>query len=325
MELLNGPQAVAHAARACGVQCVIGHGETSKAVKALKSEAYAPDVLDLHGESAVSAAAARTLGGQRCIIECAQDLKSLALARLPVVCTAPEPKNWSIVLAPSGAQEIIDDIVLAYALSERALLPTAVVVDALSAETSESVELPAEKIVKGFLGSTALDKNHARFARRDLEGIAQAQKALETAKASLPKLSQEWKKRSRRTLEPFETFMLEDAELALVTFGSSVPNARLAVQAMRKQGEKVGLLRLHMLRPWPESEIQTALQNVSRIAVIDSQVSLGSWSKLYQGVKTWYAGFASNFIAGGLLTVQDFIDIAHRLRAASAPERVWMI
>jgi pyruvate/2-oxoacid:ferredoxin oxidoreductase alpha subunit len=325
MQLLNGPQAVANAARVCGISCIIGHEAVSKTAQSLKDEGYSPEILDVHGESATSAAAARTLAGQRCLIENAQELKSLALARLPVVCTTAEPKNWSLVLAPLNIQEILDDTILAYALAEKSLLPAAVIIDKLSTETFESVELPPEKMIKNFLGQLKLDKFHAKFARYDLEGRAQAQKAMDIAQAEIPKLSQEWKKRFRRTLEPFEAFMLEDAELAIVTFGSWSSNAKLAVQELRKQGEKVGLLRLHVLRPWPEQEIHALLQNVSRIAVVDSQISLGSWSKMYQGIKTWYAGFASNFIAKNLLTVQDFIDIARRLHAASAPERVWMI
>ncbi len=107
MQLMNGPDAVAHALRACGVQCVIGHGNLAKTVQALMTEQYRPEILDLHGESAISAAAARTLACQRCLIEGAQELKSLALARMPVVCTAPEPKNWSIALAPQGASFLL--------------------------------------------------------------------------------------------------------------------------------------------------------------------------------------------------------------------------
>ncbi|MEM7815189.1 MAG: hypothetical protein QXF55_02530 [Candidatus Aenigmatarchaeota archaeon] len=325
MELLSGPQAVAHAARAAGVGCVIGHDAVSKAARALKGETWASELLDLHGDSATSAAAARTLAGQRCLVENAQSTKPLALARLPVVCTSPEPKNWSIVLAPANAQEALDDAILAYALAEKSLLPATVVIDKLLVETSETVEIPPEKAVKSFLGALSLDKQHARFARYDLEGCALAQRAMDAAKATIPKLSQEWKKRFRRTLEPFEAFMVEDAELAFVTYGSCSSNARLAVQALRQQGEKVGLLRLHVLRPWPEAELHAVLQNVSRLAVVDGQISFGTWSKLYQGIKTWHAGFASDFIASDVLTAQDFIDIAHRLRAASAPERVWMV
>lgn len=325
MQFVNGPQAVAHAARACGVSCVTGHGAISKAVQSLKTEAYQPELLDIHADSAISAAAARTLANQRCLVEDAQELKSLALSHMPVVCTSAEPKNWSIVLAPASVQETIDDTILAYALSKQALLPVNIIIDKLAEQTFETAELLPEKIVRNFLGPLTLDKAHAKFARYDLEGKVQAQKALDAARALLPKLSQEWKKRSRRTLEPFESFMIEDAELAIVTFGTYSSNAKLAVQKLREQGEKVGLLRLHMLRPWPESELHAVLQNVSRLAVVDNQVSLGSWSKLYQGIKTWYTGFASNFIVGDLLTVQDFIEIANRLRAASAPERVWMI
>lgn len=291
----------------------------------MTSETYQPEILDMTGDSAISASTSRTLAGQRCLIENVQNVKDLANARLPVICTSPTPKNWSIVFAPATAQEAIDDAIVARALAERVLLPATLVTDKLLEETFESAELPPEKTTKNFLGALKLDKNHAKFARTDLEGSTQAQKAMEMAAMLFPKLSQEWKKRSRRLLVPFETFMFEDAETVLVVFGSSSGNAKLAVQSLRGQGQKIGLLRLHMLRPWPEQELHTLLQNVSRLAVIDSQIVLGGWSKLYHQIRTCYTGFTSNFITKNMVTVQDFIDIAQRLRAASAPERVWMI
>jgi pyruvate ferredoxin oxidoreductase alpha subunit len=186
-------------------------------------------------------------------------------------------------------------------------------------------EFLSGKILQNCIGGLKIDKNHSKFARYDLDGCAKAQNAMDAAKALIPVISDEWKKRSRRTLEPFETLMMEDAEFAIVAFGSCSGNAKLAVQRLRQQGEKVGMIRMHMLRPWPEQELHSILQNVSRIAVVDSQISLGSWSKLYQGIKSWYTGFASNFIAGDMLSVNDFTDIVRRLRSSSAPERVWMI
>jgi pyruvate/2-oxoacid:ferredoxin oxidoreductase alpha subunit len=73
-----------------------------------------------------------------------------------------------------------------------------------------------------------------------------------------------------------EAVMVEDAETVLVTAGSITSTARLAIRELRRQGHKVGLLKLRLFRPFPREAVQEALRGKKRIAVIDRNISLGS-------------------------------------------------
>jgi pyruvate/2-oxoacid:ferredoxin oxidoreductase alpha subunit len=70
--------------------------------------------------------------------------------------------------------------------------------------------------------------------------------------------------------------MVEDAETVIVTAGSITSTARLVIKDLRKQGHKVGLLKLRLFRPFPREAVQQILAGKKKIAVIDRNFSLGS-------------------------------------------------
>jgi pyruvate ferredoxin oxidoreductase alpha subunit len=73
-----------------------------------------------------------------------------------------------------------------------------------------------------------------------------------------------------------EGYQLEDAETAIVAMGSICGTIKDAIDEMRAEGKKVGLLRIRVFRPFPSAEIAQALAKVKRVAVLDKNVSLGS-------------------------------------------------
>jgi pyruvate ferredoxin oxidoreductase alpha subunit len=80
----------------------------------------------------------------------------------------------------------------------------------------------------------------------------------------------------RNYVSPVESYRLEDADTALVAMGSISGTVKDAVDELRAAGEKVGLLRIRNFRPFPSAEIRKALSGVSRVAVLDKNISLGS-------------------------------------------------
>ena len=54
----------------------------------------------------------------------------------------------------------------------------------------------------------------------------------------------------------FEEYMLDDAEYAIVAFGSAARIAKKSIEIARSQGIKVGLLRPITLWPFPTKEVQ---------------------------------------------------------------------
>jgi pyruvate ferredoxin oxidoreductase alpha subunit len=73
-----------------------------------------------------------------------------------------------------------------------------------------------------------------------------------------------------------DEYRTEDAETVLVAMGSVCGTIKDAVDEMRAEGKKVGLLRIRVFRPFPSEEIAKALSKAKRIAVLDKNISLGA-------------------------------------------------
>ncbi|GEM_PF-2290552 len=328
MQLLNSYEAAAQAAVLSRAGCVIGNNDITKSVARTKD--FSCEIFDTNSEeTAISAAVGRVLQGKRVMLTDLVWLKPAAHYRVPMVSISPGFRNWGLNLLPASAQEALEMVLVGYSWSEdrKVLLPVNVVIDRLGASTFEPVELPGQKIIDNMLGELKLEKydKHMQYAGHDLEQSAQLAKAVENAYKAVPEFSQNWKKRFKKPFELVEKFQLEDAELAIVAYGSSSGNAKLAVQKLRQEGMKVGLLRIKSITPLPEKEIAEALKGAKRIAVVDRQVLTGAWSKLYYLVKAAHAGFTSNFITSDSMSVSDFVEIAKRLKSAEGPERIWLI
>ena len=103
-----------------------------------------------------------------------------------------------------------------------------------------------------------------------------AQVSMDSVKGIAVQVDQEFKKEFGRGYGIIESIMIEDAEVVIVTAGSITSTARLTIEDLRKQGEKVGLLKVRLFRPFPAEAIQVALRGKKKIAVIDRNISLGS-------------------------------------------------
>src|SRR5512137_2176622 len=73
-----------------------------------------------------------------------------------------------------------------------------------------------------------------------------------------------------------EGYQLDDAETAIVAMGSICGTIKDAIDEMRSAGEKVGLLKIRVFRPFPSEEIAKALSTVKRVAVLDKNISIGA-------------------------------------------------
>ncbi|MCX6693850.1 MAG: pyruvate synthase subunit PorA [Methanomicrobiales archaeon] len=73
-----------------------------------------------------------------------------------------------------------------------------------------------------------------------------------------------------------ESYRLDDAETVFIAMGSICGTVKDAIDQMRDEGEKVGLLRIRCFRPFPLEEVRAALRNAAVVAVLDRNISLGS-------------------------------------------------
>ena len=81
-----------------------------------------------------------------------------------------------------------------------------------------------------------------------------------------------------------EAFMMEDAEYVLVMSNSFTIKGKAAIKDFREKGIKVGLLRLRLIRPFPDSELRRLLSKKKAAAVIDQNISPGSGGILFKDV-----------------------------------------
>jgi pyruvate ferredoxin oxidoreductase alpha subunit len=70
----------------------------------------------------------------------------------------------------------------------------------------------------------------------------------------------------------------------IVVAGSAAGTAKDAVDAMRKVGKNVGLLKIKMFRPFPHEEIVHLLQHVKNIAVLDRSMAQGTYPPIYSDI-----------------------------------------
>jgi len=72
-----------------------------------------------------------------------------------------------------------------------------------------------------------------------------------------------------------EAYRCEGADLILMTAGAITSTARVAVDALREKGRKVGLLKLRLFRPFPKDEVLEVIRHAEKVAVVDRSLSLG--------------------------------------------------
>ena len=102
-------------------------------------------------------------------------------------------------------------------------------------------------------------------------------KALKDSQEIIEKAGKEFGKLFGRDYSAMvEGYHLEDAETVLVAMGSICGTTKDAIDEMRAEGKKVGLLKIRVFRPFPSGDLAQALSGAKRVAVLDKNISLGS-------------------------------------------------
>ena len=194
--------------------------------------------------------------------------------------------GWIQFYCENG-QEALDSVIQAFRIAERVCLPVMISMEAFFvSHFMEVVDLPEQDQVDRFL--PPLDLPH-RFdvdkpgflvpvvsseLYRKYKHMAQA--AMDSVKETAGRVDAEFREEFGRGYGIIEPVLLEGADLVLVTAGSITSTARLVLKDLRKQGKKIGLLKLRLFRPFPREAVQQALRGKKRIAVIDRNISLGN-------------------------------------------------
>ncbi|MDP2845525.1 MAG: pyruvate synthase subunit PorA [Candidatus Methanoperedens sp.] len=70
-------------------------------------------------------------------------------------------------------------------------------------------------------------------------------------------------------------YMLDDAEIVIMAMGSVIGTIKDTIDALRSEGESVGLLKVRSFRPFPAEAIKNALKNAKTVVTLDKNISIG--------------------------------------------------
>jgi pyruvate ferredoxin oxidoreductase alpha subunit len=199
--------------------------------------------------------------------------------------------GWQLVWVDSP-QEALDTALIAYRVAEdrRVFLPCAISCDGAFLTHSQAlVNIPTQEQVTAFLprynrGDLLLHPDNpitvAPQANEDwlMEIRRQTAAAMERSPGVIREAYQDFEKIfGRKYGNPFfEEYKTEDADVVLVGMGTLSTPVKVAIREMRKEGKKVGLIRVRWFRPFAAEELAKTLGRFKAVGVIDRDFSLGS-------------------------------------------------
>jgi pyruvate ferredoxin oxidoreductase alpha subunit len=211
--------------------------------------------------------------------------------------------GW-VQLYAEDIQEASDLHLQAYRIAEHpeVLLPVMVCMDGfVLTHAYEPVELISQEEADAFLPPYRpqyylTPKNPLTFGAMlgpdaYMEARYQLDKALRDSAKIIEEVALEFQKKLGRfqgTL--IDTYQVEGAEIVLVAMGSVVSTIKEAIDTLRKEGEKVGVLKVRAFRPFPKEEICEALGGAKEVLVLDRAFSPGSGSVLTNEVRAAFCG-----------------------------------
>ncbi len=239
-------------------------------------------------------------------------------ARLPIVITnvsramAPPWSVWvdhmdSIAQRDTGwlqffcssNQEVLDTTIMAYKVCEsrNVMLPAMVIEDAfILSHTSEPVDLPDQEAIDSFLPSFSPElkvevgrpMGFGSLVKPDqyMEFRYKAMLAMKAARERILRVEKEFKQVFGREYGGLlENYRCDDAEVVLVAAGSTAATAMDVVDSLREKGQKVGLARLRVFRPFPHEEFRALASKVAGIAVLDRSYTFGVSGAFFTEIK----------------------------------------
>jgi pyruvate ferredoxin oxidoreductase alpha subunit len=207
--------------------------------------------------------------------------------------------GW-IQIWSENAQESYDNVIQAFRIGEHMdiRLPVMVCLDGfIISHSIERMEYLEDQQVKDFVGPfknflPLLDldkpKSYGPLILADLyHEYKRAQHEIMTkVKDVVLDVAQEFEKLSGRKYGLFETYRLEDADIAIVILNSAAGTTKDVIDEFRDKGIRAGLLKPRLFRPFPYAEVADALKHTKAVCVMDRADSFGGHGPLFMEVSS---------------------------------------
>ena len=197
-------------------------------------------------------------------------------------------------------QEALDLALMAYAVAEDAdvLTPFMVNLDGFAlTHTYETVDVPDAADADAFLppyaaancfdfdepkniGYSAGPEYNRYFKYYEHKDMLAAERVIDRVEEKFARIF------GRRYSGMVEAVNCDGAEVVLVTLGSISGLAKAAAARLRKQGKRVGLLRIRYMRPFPARAIVQALASAKAVGVLEKDVSFGAEGTVFTDVNS---------------------------------------
>jgi len=189
--------------------------------------------------------------------------------------------GW-IQIYSENNQEAYDNTFIATRIGEHkdVMLPVMVCQDGfITSHAIENIELLEDDKVKAFIGEynpewSLIGGKPVSVGPLDVpqfyfEHAYQRAHAMVESKKVVLDVFKEFGKLTGREYGLFEEYKMEDAERVILVLNSSAGTAKYACDLLRAKGEKVGVLKLRLFRPFPMEELAKALSHIKAVAVMD--------------------------------------------------------
>ena len=209
----------------------------------------------------------------------------------------------AITLVPASVQEIFEETVRAFNLAEKYRMPVLLMPDEIVGHMRERIEFPEPgelavidrtppsvppeqyKPYDTAFGDVPPLASFGSDYRFHVTGLNKMQDGFPTTKAAIVQAEEERQLRkveaNRADIMKWEEYLVDDAEVVIVAFGSTSRSARFAVNEARKEGIRAGLFRLITFWPFPEERLLEISKTVK--AFITPEMSLGMCNGVVKG------------------------------------------
>jgi 2-oxoglutarate ferredoxin oxidoreductase subunit alpha len=235
-----------------------------------------------------------------------------------------------IVLAPSSCQETFYLTITAFNLSETYRVPVLLMTDEIVGHMSEKVIIPKAHEIKTVSRVKPKGrKDHFKLFKPGAKGVAPMPSAGEGYNIHVTGLTHDEKgypvmsvdaqaemmeritgkiRNNMADISRTEGYLLDDAEIVVVSYGVSVRTSLAAVEEARKLGIKAGLLRLITVWPFPDDLIRTLSEKVKGFVTVE--INLGQIHREVQRCVGWKVPtFLAGHPGGTIIPPENVIEI----------------
>lgn len=198
--------------------------------------------------------------------------------------------GW-IQIYSENCQEAYDNFIQAFRIAEHLDVRTPVLVGLdgfIISHSMEVVQVEDDDEVKKFIGEykplyPLLDTDrkmtvgpidftdyYFEHKRNQLEGIENSPPVIEA-------VGKEFGHKFGREYGFWEEYRMDDAETCIVVMSSAAGTCKDAIDELRDEGKRIGLLKPRVFRPFPHQKIAEALKKIKAVAVLDRSTSPGAF------------------------------------------------